>query len=411
MSDQVHAISKKDNSKHVVYNIPPTSESPVANSVRVKSHIISLSSNNMTYARMGDILNWWDAYPVPENSPAPYNNREEWGIVPAWGYARILESTINELVPDSLLWGFWPASSHAIDLQLEANQDHPGQWFERSSARASLMTIYNVYQSISATDTNTKPENMHLPALCKAVWRASTVLNSYIFAVEHIHPLGIDAPWSEADASLTKAVVISLSASSKTARGFHWQLARNRNIESDGPLALLQFSSAPETLAIFPTSALPVKSVAYNRIKDATVSVISEFQPSRVVIFDFGTPESVLTSTLATLSEASPSTPVTVVAIGSEAKVFTPEQLQALFNSPVPKVRLNTSGVRDLAIKATGSVEFERRIDESWDRCMADKTFENLKVKVFRGAEGINESWSDLCDRKVQPNVGVIIEL
>jgi len=57
---------------------------------------------------------------VPEDSPAPFNNQEEWGIVGAWGYSHVLDSTIEAITPGSLIWALRPTSGHTFDLRLEA---------------------------------------------------------------------------------------------------------------------------------------------------------------------------------------------------------------------------------------------------------------------------------------------------
>ena len=63
----------------------------------------------------------WDTYPLPTASPAPYNDVASWGIVPAWGYAIVIESTTS--IPEgTVLWGFWPTSTVPADLQLKATE-------------------------------------------------------------------------------------------------------------------------------------------------------------------------------------------------------------------------------------------------------------------------------------------------
>ena len=45
--------------------------------------LFSLTANNVTYGAFGDFLRYWSFYPSPE---------EEWGRVPVWGFATVLES-------------------------------------------------------------------------------------------------------------------------------------------------------------------------------------------------------------------------------------------------------------------------------------------------------------------------------
>lgn len=75
MAKPVHVISKLDNAKHVVFYLDENLQALAASSVCLQTWLISLTHNNLTYARSGTALHWWDFYPVPGNSPAPLNNQ------------------------------------------------------------------------------------------------------------------------------------------------------------------------------------------------------------------------------------------------------------------------------------------------------------------------------------------------
>jgi hypothetical protein len=137
-------ISKHDNARHAVFQLEDETTPVAESAVRVRSFLISLTSNNLTYARGGVRFGWWDTYPVPTSAPAPYNNRQDRGIVAAWGYGRVVSGTITSITAGSLLWGIWPTSSHAVDLKLQASQP-AGHWKEVSEHRKRLMTAYNAY--------------------------------------------------------------------------------------------------------------------------------------------------------------------------------------------------------------------------------------------------------------------------
>lgn len=403
---EVHVVHKDNNSRHatctIEQNLPPLA----ASSIRVRTRLVSLTSNNLTYARTGGPpLHWWDTYPVPESCPPPYQNRDEWGIVPAWGYADVVESTIDAVPSGTSLWGFWPASGHAVQLRLEA-EELPGHWRETSEHRGRLMTVYNHYQQANDPAAHA----MQVNALSFPLWSGPNLLNLSTFSDQRIHPLGLDLPWSAEDANLSSSAVVSLSASSKTGRSLSWELARNRDTAAHGPLALLQLTSAPETLPSFDTQ-LPVKSASYTEI-DAAVSWIAGHKPSRVVIVDFGASDATLRALLAAVG--STSTPVTVVAVGNENKVYSSEELQARQDTGVAKVQLNTSGLRDRTIVAIGAERYYRETDETWARCVKDGTFDNISIRMQRGVagrQGIEGAWSDLCSRKVPPSQGLVIDL
>lgn len=408
MTDSVHVVSKADNAKHATCRVNQTWGNLPVSSIRVRTQLISLTSNNLSYARNGGPpLNWWDVYPAPEPCPAPYNDREAWGIVPAWGYGNVLDSSISDIQPGSLLWGMWPASGHIVELQLQPGEP-AGHWTETSPHRSKLMTVYNHYEQVGSMEL----EKMQMASLCKALWGGPNLLNISTFSDRRIHPFGFGQPWSEDDADLTSAVVISLSASSKTGRSFSWEMTRNRDTSTLGPFALVQLTSAPEAVPSFDTQ-LPVKSAAYTDIPSA-VSWAADFKPARIVVVDFGASDAVLQNIRAAIAKSLPTATVTVVAVGYENKIYTAEELQARRATSAQKVQLNTSGLRDWTIKAVGAERYYRAADETWKRCVGDATFANIVVRSLRGVEGaggIEGAWSDLCNRRVPPSIGLVIDL
>ncbi|KAG9228877.1 hypothetical protein BJ875DRAFT_476411 [Amylocarpus encephaloides] len=412
-SVQVHVISKHDNAQHTVFQLEEEAIPLAESSVRVRTFLISLTSNNLTYARGGTRFGWWDAYPVPQSAPPPYNSQSEWGIVSAWGYGRVVESKVTSIISGSLLWGMWPTSSHAVDLQLEATMP-TGHWCEVSKHRKGLMTVYNNYEQYPASGATKDKERMAMTCLWKPLWVASHLLNLSVFsAPPNLHPLGLGDHWSEEDSDLSLAVVISLSASSKTGRNFSWQLAKNRNNASKGPLALLQLTSAPEVMRDYPESALAVKAARYEEFASLT-GWVADFRPTRIVIVDFGAAVS-NTKSIASIAAAIASS-VSIIAVGYEAKIYSSDELKEHSESSqiLKKVQLNTSGLRDRTKEAVGIDEFYGALEETWERWIEDggsKGVSLRQMKGVRGRDGIEGAWQDLCDRRVAPDTGIVITL
>ncbi len=65
----------------------------------------ALTSNNISYAAMGDALGYWAHFPAPEDG---------WGRVPVWGIGRVAESRAPELSVGEQLFGFLPLSSQVV---------------------------------------------------------------------------------------------------------------------------------------------------------------------------------------------------------------------------------------------------------------------------------------------------------
>jgi hypothetical protein len=55
----VHVVSKLDNSQHSSFDVQSIPQAALPeSSVRLRPLLISLSSNNLSYARMGELLRW-----------------------------------------------------------------------------------------------------------------------------------------------------------------------------------------------------------------------------------------------------------------------------------------------------------------------------------------------------------------
>lgn len=60
-----------------------------------------LSTNNVTYAALGDALGYWRFFPAPEG----------WGRVPVWGFADVARSRHPDLAEGERVFGFLPMST------------------------------------------------------------------------------------------------------------------------------------------------------------------------------------------------------------------------------------------------------------------------------------------------------------
>ena len=61
-----------------------TDDTPLAEGqVRVRVESFALTANNITYAALGDMLNYWQFFPTGEAG---------WGIVPVWGFGTVVQS-------------------------------------------------------------------------------------------------------------------------------------------------------------------------------------------------------------------------------------------------------------------------------------------------------------------------------
>jgi hypothetical protein len=94
----IHVLYKSNYSKHHLMTIPlqalPTLDSSL---LGFRPEILDLTTNNLTYARRGHLMGWYDVYPLPYSMPVPYNDSSAYGRIASWGYADIIESTVPDI--------------------------------------------------------------------------------------------------------------------------------------------------------------------------------------------------------------------------------------------------------------------------------------------------------------------------
>jgi NADPH:quinone reductase-like Zn-dependent oxidoreductase len=94
--------------------------------------LFSMTANNVTYAVHGVDFQYWNFWPAPEGL----------GVVPVWGFARVIECRVDGIEAGQRFYGYWPMASHAVV--------RPGKVSARgfddvSEHRAKLAVVYNRY--------------------------------------------------------------------------------------------------------------------------------------------------------------------------------------------------------------------------------------------------------------------------
>lgn len=106
--------------------------------VRVGIDRFALTSNNITYAAMGDAMQYWQFYPVDADADGT-----PWGRIPVWGFGTVQESRHPDVAAGERLYGYFPMSS-TVDLtpgKLSATS-----FMDTAPHRAQLHTVSVVSQ-------------------------------------------------------------------------------------------------------------------------------------------------------------------------------------------------------------------------------------------------------------------------
>lgn len=156
----------------------------------------ALTSNNITYAVVGDRLGYWLLFPAPEG----------WGRIPAWGYARVVGSRSPALAEGRRFFGVVPIGRFVTVRPAP----QPSGFLDTAPHRAALSPVYNQYLAI-------EEEGDDAALVMRPLFGTAVVL---------------DLMLGDAGFDGARTVVLT-SASSKTAYGLA-HLLRKRPVETVG---------------------------------------------------------------------------------------------------------------------------------------------------------------------------------
>ena len=171
---------------------------------RMRIERVGLTANNISYAAMGDKLQYWQFFPAVD----------PWVCVPAWGFATVSESQADGLAVGERIWGFWPMAS---ELVIEPAKLTTMGFTDGIAHRRKLPYIYNEYQRC-AVDPMHQDGQEDAEAILRPMFSTSWLVEDFLF----------DNKFFGAD-----TMVVS-SASSKTAYGTAFQFHKRGGVQVVG---------------------------------------------------------------------------------------------------------------------------------------------------------------------------------
>ncbi|MDO8285523.1 MAG: DUF2855 family protein [Rhodoferax sp.] len=214
-SDTTELLVRKDNLPTTTVRTTPMG--PLAEGqVRVGIERFALTSNNITYAAMGDAMQYWQFFPVPDAGDGV-----AWGRIPVWGFGTVRASRHPDVAVGERLYGYFPMSS-AVDLT--PAKVSAGSFFDAAPHRAQLHAVYNQYMRC-AVDPFYTADSEDVQALLRPLFITSWLIDDFL----------ADNDFFGATADATQPALLLLSsASSKTAYGTAFQLAQRKGVEVVG---------------------------------------------------------------------------------------------------------------------------------------------------------------------------------
>lgn len=176
-----------------------------AGDIRVRVDAFALTANNITYAAMGGMLQYWQFFPSGEDG---------WGIVPVWGFGTVVESAHEGLPVGERLYGYWPMATEVV---LTPARVSAAGFADGAAHRAGLHPVYNQYLR-AASDPFYQPDTEDLQALLRPLYITSWLIDDFLDDNQHF--------------GATRMLLSS--ASSKTAWGTALELSRRTGLEVVG---------------------------------------------------------------------------------------------------------------------------------------------------------------------------------
>ncbi|WPN32869.1 DUF2855 family protein [Pseudomonas sp. P5_109] len=140
---------------------------PAAGEVILKIDRCALTTNNITYAAFGDSMNYWGFFPT---------GLEDWGHVPAWGFADVIASKVEGIEVGERFYGYFPLASH---LWMRPERVTERGFYDGAEHRSGLTSAYNQYTRCS-WDTYYRPETENLQILLKPLFLTSSMLADFL---------------------------------------------------------------------------------------------------------------------------------------------------------------------------------------------------------------------------------------
>lgn len=164
----------------------------------------ALTANNITYAVVGNDFGYWHFFPAPEANQ---------GIMPVWGFARVVASNHPEILVGARYYGYYPTAQYLV---VTAGKARPGSFVDVSAHRTQLPAVYNFYNEAGA-DAHFTASDEGLQMLFRPLFATSFLLDDFLFDNHFFNA----------------SQIILTSASSKTAFALAHLLKRRKQQNSE----------------------------------------------------------------------------------------------------------------------------------------------------------------------------------
>lgn len=114
--------------------------------VLLKLDRVAITTNNLTYAALGDAMQYWDFFPTGD---------ADWGHMPAWGFAEVAYSAAPGVQVGERFYGYFPIADY---VKMRPKRITPRGFYDGSEHRLALISAYNQYMRCSQDTSCTKAD-------------------------------------------------------------------------------------------------------------------------------------------------------------------------------------------------------------------------------------------------------------
>lgn len=319
----------------------------------------ALTANNVTYAVMGDALQYWRFFPT---------DAEGQGIVPAWGTATVVASEHAEVSVGERWYGFVPMASH---LTVRPGRVGAVEVVDASPHREDLAGVYQRYQRLDA-DPLHDPATLDLELLYRPLFTTAFLLAEALVGDAGGEP---------------HEVVVVTSASSKTGSALA-HLLRGRDVAVVG---VTSQSNVEHVTA----SGLYDRVLAYGELEG-----LADLD-GRAAVVDLAGRADVVAGAVEVLPD--PATHLVVGVTHHDADAQPP----ASAGGPEPTMFFAPTHAATLAREWGPSVLAER-IAAAW-RPFVEEVAADLEVVEVDGLAAAADAWPGLVAGDIDPGTGLVV--
>ncbi|MEM9921643.1 MAG: DUF2855 family protein [Bacteroidota bacterium] len=332
--------------------------------ILLKIDCFAFTANNITYAVAGDMIGYWQFFPpVGEDT-------EGWGVLPVWGFADVVESTVDDVPVGDRLFGYFPLATH-LKMRPVHISDH--RFIDGAAHRAKLPAGYNLYRRVLAEPNYT----------------SATDRERMLFA-----PLFLTAfcLWDllQASSYFGAQQVLILSASSKTSIGLAYAL----QADEDAPKVI--GITSQRNLALVDGLGLYEKSITYDAVEDIDPTIPT-------VIVDMAGNGEVLANLHKRLGDQMKrciNVGLTHWDARAKQEGFIDERSEFFFAPSWIQKRLKDWGPAAFEQKTNGFLFKTAAKAKTW-----------MRFRALKGLPELAEVYEDVCEGRIPANEGLVVKM